>query len=119
MNSSVCSAPCEIVGDISYEELRTAAYDDARRGLSFQSIVRKPDIPHLTLPQLHAYKHSQNLLTFIFVQSMKIHLVHASFTLKLLLNIKRWGYAAFLKLLKLENLGIYFAIAFYYNCQVY
>lgn len=35
------NAPCEIVGDISYEELRTAAYDDARRGLSFQSIVER------------------------------------------------------------------------------
>ncbi|KAE8056074.1 hypothetical protein FH972_012872 [Carpinus fangiana] len=34
-------APCEIVGDISQEELRAAAYDDARRGLSFQSIVER------------------------------------------------------------------------------
>ncbi|GMN49568.1 hypothetical protein TIFTF001_018728 [Ficus carica] len=33
------NAPCDIVGDISYEELRTAAYDDAKRGLIFQSIV--------------------------------------------------------------------------------
>ncbi|EXB53616.1 Zinc finger CCCH domain-containing protein 16 [Morus notabilis] len=33
------NAPCDIVGDISYEELRAAAYDDAKRGLSFQSIV--------------------------------------------------------------------------------
>ncbi|KAB1204831.1 Zinc finger CCCH domain-containing protein 16 [Morella rubra] len=34
-------APCDIVGDVSYEELRTAAYDDARRGLSFQSIIER------------------------------------------------------------------------------
>lgn len=66
-NSSVCSAPCEIVGDISHEELRTAAYDDARRGLSFQSIVRKSDIPHFTLLQVHVYKHSQDVLTLIVV----------------------------------------------------
>lgn len=33
------SGPCDIVGDISYEELRSAAYDDARQGLSVQSIV--------------------------------------------------------------------------------
>ena len=40
LNSSVCSLPSEIVGDISYEELRAAAYDDNRRGVSLQSIVR-------------------------------------------------------------------------------
>ncbi|KAF4363039.1 hypothetical protein G4B88_031573 [Cannabis sativa] len=33
------NAPCDIVGDISYEELRMAAYDDAKRGLSLQTIV--------------------------------------------------------------------------------
>ncbi|KAL5555244.1 hypothetical protein UlMin_037480 [Ulmus minor] len=33
--------PCDIVGDISYEELRAAAYDDAKRGLSLQSIVER------------------------------------------------------------------------------
>ena len=35
------SAPCDIVGDISYEELRLAAYDDAGRGLSLQSIEHR------------------------------------------------------------------------------
>ncbi|KAJ7964739.1 Zinc finger CCCH domain-containing protein 16 [Quillaja saponaria] len=35
------NAPCDIVGDISYEELRAAAYDDAKRGMSLQSIVEK------------------------------------------------------------------------------
>ncbi|XP_056162599.1 zinc finger CCCH domain-containing protein 16-like [Syzygium oleosum] len=34
-------APCDISGDISYEELRSAAYDDAKRGLSLQSIVER------------------------------------------------------------------------------
>ncbi|XP_061346955.1 zinc finger CCCH domain-containing protein 46 isoform X2 [Gastrolobium bilobum] len=34
-------APCDIVGDISYEELRTAAYEDAKKGMSLQSIVEK------------------------------------------------------------------------------
>ncbi|XP_030535546.1 zinc finger CCCH domain-containing protein 16 isoform X1 [Rhodamnia argentea] len=34
-------APCDISGDISYEELRAAAYDDAKRGLSLQSIVER------------------------------------------------------------------------------
>ncbi|KAM3741796.1 hypothetical protein ACB098_07G024300 [Castanea mollissima] len=33
--------PSEIVGDISYEELRAAAYDDNRRGVSLQSIVER------------------------------------------------------------------------------
>ncbi|KAK1317712.1 Zinc finger CCCH domain-containing protein 46 [Acorus calamus] len=33
--------PCDIVGDISYEELRAAAYEDARRGLPLQSIVER------------------------------------------------------------------------------
>lgn len=39
-NPIVCSSPCDIAGDISYEELRAAAYDDANRGLNLQSIVR-------------------------------------------------------------------------------
>ncbi|KAJ1406700.1 putative zinc finger CCCH domain-containing protein 16 [Sesbania bispinosa] len=34
-------APCDIVGDISYEELRAAAYEDAKNGMSLQSIVEK------------------------------------------------------------------------------
>ncbi|KAG0470673.1 hypothetical protein HPP92_017373 [Vanilla planifolia] len=33
--------PCDIVGDISYEELRAAAYEDAKRGLQLQSIVER------------------------------------------------------------------------------
>ncbi|KAJ6992785.1 zinc finger CCCH domain-containing protein 46 [Populus alba x Populus x berolinensis] len=33
--------PCDIIGDVSYEELRAAAYDDYKRGLSLQSIVEK------------------------------------------------------------------------------
>ncbi|XP_021689230.2 zinc finger CCCH domain-containing protein 16 isoform X2 [Hevea brasiliensis] len=35
------NGPCDIVGDISYEELRAAAYDDAKHGLSLQSIVER------------------------------------------------------------------------------
>ncbi|XP_028758538.1 zinc finger CCCH domain-containing protein 46 isoform X5 [Neltuma alba] len=34
-------APCDIVGDISYEELRAAAYEDAKRGMTLQSIVER------------------------------------------------------------------------------
>ncbi|PON55184.1 hypothetical protein TorRG33x02_300070 [Trema orientale] len=34
-------APCDIVGDISYEELRAAAYDYKRSGLSLSSIVAR------------------------------------------------------------------------------
>ncbi|KAL8235049.1 hypothetical protein R6Q59_021149 [Mikania micrantha] len=33
--------PCDIVGDVSYEELRASAYDDAKRGTNIQSIVEK------------------------------------------------------------------------------
>ncbi|XP_012084301.1 zinc finger CCCH domain-containing protein 16 isoform X2 [Jatropha curcas] len=33
--------PCDIFGDVSYEELRAVAYDDAKRGLSLQSIVER------------------------------------------------------------------------------
>ncbi|KAL2458173.1 Zinc finger CCCH domain-containing protein 16 [Forsythia ovata] len=33
------NGPCDIVGDISYEELRKLAYDEAKRGLSLQSII--------------------------------------------------------------------------------
>ncbi|KAL4205202.1 hypothetical protein AMTRI_Chr01g113340 [Amborella trichopoda] len=33
--------PCDITGDISFEELRAAAYDDARRGVPLQSIVER------------------------------------------------------------------------------
>ncbi|KAE8653569.1 zinc finger CCCH domain-containing protein 16 [Cucumis sativus] len=33
--------PCDIVGDVSYEELRTIAYDEAKRGISLQSIVER------------------------------------------------------------------------------
>ncbi|KAG5559757.1 hypothetical protein RHGRI_009311 [Rhododendron griersonianum] len=35
------SSLCDISGDISFEELRAAAYDDAKRGLSLQSIVER------------------------------------------------------------------------------
>ncbi|THF94765.1 hypothetical protein TEA_007153 [Camellia sinensis var. sinensis] len=35
------SSPCDIIGDVSYEELRAAAYDDAKRGLSLQSTVER------------------------------------------------------------------------------
>ncbi|XVF47863.1 hypothetical protein PTKIN_Ptkin03bG0144500 [Pterospermum kingtungense] len=35
------NCPCDISGDVSYEELRAAAYDDAKRGLSMQSIVER------------------------------------------------------------------------------
>ncbi|KAL8148559.1 hypothetical protein AgCh_005793 [Apium graveolens] len=37
----VKNGPCDIVGDISYEELRALAYEDAKSGLSVQSIVEK------------------------------------------------------------------------------
>ncbi|XP_021864400.1 zinc finger CCCH domain-containing protein 16 isoform X2 [Spinacia oleracea] len=33
--------PCDISGDISYEELRAVAYDDAKRGTSLPSIVER------------------------------------------------------------------------------
>ncbi|CAA7407439.1 unnamed protein product [Spirodela intermedia] len=33
--------PSDIVGDVSYEELRAAAYEDARKGLSLQTIVER------------------------------------------------------------------------------
>ncbi|KAJ4962386.1 hypothetical protein NE237_022325 [Protea cynaroides] len=33
--------PCDIVGDISYEELRAEAYKDAKQGLGLQSIVER------------------------------------------------------------------------------
>ncbi|KAK9078916.1 hypothetical protein SSX86_002975 [Deinandra increscens subsp. villosa] len=33
--------PCDIIGDVSYEELRVSAYDDAKRGTNIQSIVEK------------------------------------------------------------------------------
>ncbi|XP_020266320.1 zinc finger CCCH domain-containing protein 46-like [Asparagus officinalis] len=31
--------PCDIVGDVSYEELRVVAYEDAKKGLPLQAIV--------------------------------------------------------------------------------
>nr|AFK43143.1 unknown [Medicago truncatula] len=34
-------APCDIVGDISYEELRAAAYEDNKKGMSLPQIVEK------------------------------------------------------------------------------
>lgn len=37
--SLISSGPCDIVGDISYEELRALAYDDAKQGKSLQFIV--------------------------------------------------------------------------------
>ncbi|KAK9146079.1 hypothetical protein Sjap_005982 [Stephania japonica] len=33
--------PCDIIGDISYDELRLAAYVDAKQGLDFPSIIAK------------------------------------------------------------------------------
>ncbi|KAM3321241.1 zinc finger CCCH domain-containing protein 16 [Capsicum chacoense] len=35
------NGPCDITGDVSYEELRAAAYDDAKRGQSLTSIVER------------------------------------------------------------------------------
>ncbi|KAJ8767957.1 hypothetical protein K2173_020897 [Erythroxylum novogranatense] len=35
------NGPCDISGDVSYEELRAVAYDDARRGLSLPLIVER------------------------------------------------------------------------------
>ncbi|GAV83137.1 zf-CCCH domain-containing protein [Cephalotus follicularis] len=35
------NAICDIVGDIGFEELRAVAYDDAKHGLSLQSVVEK------------------------------------------------------------------------------
>ncbi|GJY60465.1 zinc finger CCCH domain-containing protein 16 isoform X1 [Tanacetum coccineum] len=35
------SGPCDIIGDLSFEELRASAYDDAKRGTGIQSIVDK------------------------------------------------------------------------------
>nr|GMD85276.1 Zinc finger CCCH domain-containing protein 16 [Ipomoea batatas] len=35
------NGPCDVIGDVSYEELRVAAYDDAKRGLNLQSIVER------------------------------------------------------------------------------
>uniref|UniRef100_A0A1D1XZ54 Zinc finger CCCH domain-containing protein 16 n=1 Tax=Anthurium amnicola TaxID=1678845 RepID=A0A1D1XZ54_9ARAE len=31
--------PCDVLGDVSYEELRAVAYEDARQGLNLQTIV--------------------------------------------------------------------------------
>ncbi|XP_004251711.1 zinc finger CCCH domain-containing protein 16 [Solanum lycopersicum] len=35
------NGPCDITGDVSYEELRAVAYDDAKRGQSLMSIVER------------------------------------------------------------------------------
>ncbi|XP_020088207.1 zinc finger CCCH domain-containing protein 46 [Ananas comosus] len=35
------NGPCDILGDISFEELRAVAYEDARQGCSLQSIVER------------------------------------------------------------------------------
>ncbi|XP_070033231.1 zinc finger CCCH domain-containing protein 16 isoform X2 [Nicotiana tomentosiformis] len=35
------NGPCDVTGDVSYEELRAAAYDDAKRGQSLMSIVER------------------------------------------------------------------------------
>lgn len=37
--SLICSGPCDIAGDISYDELRALAYDDYKHGKSLQAIV--------------------------------------------------------------------------------
>lgn len=47
-----CSLPCDIVGDISYEELRAVAYDDAKRGTNLQAIVSF--LPSLLLLIMHS-----------------------------------------------------------------
>ncbi|KAL6985061.1 hypothetical protein U1Q18_018440 [Sarracenia purpurea var. burkii] len=60
------SSPCDISGDVSYEELRAAAYDDAKRGLSLQSIVeRERSLLNAKLLEFenllrNPYPHSQN-----------------------------------------------------------
>lgn len=53
------NGPCDIVGDISYEELRAAAYDDAKRGLSLQSIVeRERGLVNSKLQEIESLLHS-------------------------------------------------------------
>ncbi|KAA3464628.1 zinc finger CCCH domain-containing protein 16 isoform X1 [Gossypium australe] len=61
------NSPCDIVGDVSYEELRAAAYDDAKRGLSLQSIVRRSSIPYFPDLQLHIER-ERNLLNSKLVE---------------------------------------------------
>ncbi|EPS59655.1 hypothetical protein M569_15151, partial [Genlisea aurea] len=39
--TSICSGPCDIIGDTSYEELRAQAYNDAKYGKSLQYIIER------------------------------------------------------------------------------
>ncbi|XP_038880398.1 zinc finger CCCH domain-containing protein 16 [Benincasa hispida] len=50
--------PCDIVGDVSYEELRAIAYDEAKRGISLQSIVeRERNLLNSKLAEFEALLH--------------------------------------------------------------
>ncbi|KAK3019720.1 hypothetical protein RJ639_003156, partial [Escallonia herrerae] len=62
------TCPCDIVGDISYEELRAAAYTDAKLGLSLPSIVRLQEpvdffpFEKLVFQRRHDVEKERNLL---------------------------------------------------------
>ncbi|XP_065847167.1 zinc finger CCCH domain-containing protein 16 [Euphorbia lathyris] len=66
--------PCDIVGDVSYEELRAAAYDDAKHGLSLQSIIERER--NLLNSKLIEF---ENLLRNPYVAPQKSVRSHSSF----------------------------------------
>ncbi|MBA0725932.1 hypothetical protein Golax_001791, partial [Gossypium laxum] len=65
------NSPCDIVGDVSYEELRAAAYDDAKRGLSLQSIVRRSSIPYF--PDLQLHVNHIYMLTLVYLRDFMLN----------------------------------------------
>lgn len=52
LTSFFASRPCDIFGDISYEELRAVAYQDSNLGMSQQAIVSRVLLLRQTIPFL-------------------------------------------------------------------
>ncbi|RAL48192.1 hypothetical protein DM860_005616 [Cuscuta australis] len=55
------NGPCDAFGDVSYEELRSAAYEDAKRGVNLQSIIeRERSLIRSKLAEFDSLVHNHN-----------------------------------------------------------
>lgn len=94
------SAPCDIIGDVSYEELRLSAYNDAKSGMSILSIVSVA---------LSIFKYAidfiGSLLTLFFVVTVKI----TSTILDITLNCDTW-LSAYVSVFDLWNNWVFYVL---------
>ncbi|GER36124.1 zinc finger CCCH-type family protein [Striga asiatica] len=76
--------PCDIVGDVSCEELRALAYDDSRQGKSLQLIVRQYALTDLSFWLVFTIERERNLLNSKLVEFQ--NLIQKPYTLSSFAN---------------------------------